>query len=362
MIEEMRSIDTSAIEDLVQIKKEEDILNERLQKMEEKTSEVSEIVFKRVRSDYETRLGALDKQARPLKDQARREYGKLVVLHGRMEQALQDARLAKEEVEFRKDLGEFEEKDFTDRITEAEKLVEERQAHLDEASELKQRFLNAVRSEAELEGPPPEPEPEPVPEPEPEPKPEPEPEPEPEPGDETTPTAAHEMAKPGSLAAEPEPAAPAPPSFEESPQATMMQEAPPRTIDAPTPPPPEVADMMTEVVPMEEVPMAAAPDAAGTVVFSMPRLVYLVNNEPAQEIALKLGTTTIGRAPTNMVRLDDEAVSRHHAQIIQGTEGYRVVDLGSKTGTHVNAKRVREQMLAEGDILQIGLQKFVYRV
>jgi diguanylate cyclase (GGDEF)-like protein len=64
--------------------------------------------------------------------------------------------------------------------------------------------------------------------------------------------------------------------------------------------------------------------------------------------------TTIGRSNLANVQLDEEGVSRRHAQIVQ--EGDRVLlrDLGSKNGTFVNGERVSERALQEGDKIVLG--------
>ena len=93
----------------------------------------------------------------------------------------------------------------------------------------------------------------------------------------------------------------------------------------------------------------------------MPRIVSLIDNEPAEQHALKPGITSIGRSPKNQIRLPQAAVSRHHANIILNTEGYRIVDLGSDNGIFVNGQRVKEHQLADGDIIQIGTQKLMYK-
>ncbi|RKY24771.1 MAG: hypothetical protein DRP79_07315, partial [Planctomycetota bacterium] len=62
----------------------------------------------------------------------------------------------------------------------------------------------------------------------------------------------------------------------------------------------------------------------------------------------------IGRSPSCQIRLADERVSRHHAQIEPVPEGYLLTDLGSGNGTFVNGKKVTEQRLRIGDRIQVG--------
>jgi hypothetical protein len=48
----------------------------------------------------------------------------------------------------------------------------------------------------------------------------------------------------------------------------------------------------------------------------------------------------IGRAPGCHLRLTDSSVSRRHAELRRGAEGWVLYDLGSTNGTHVNGHRV----------------------
>lgn len=62
----------------------------------------------------------------------------------------------------------------------------------------------------------------------------------------------------------------------------------------------------------------------------------------------------IGRAEGNDLVLADPRVSRFHAEIERGPEGYVLRDLGSTNGTLVGGRRVRERLLEDGDLISIG--------
>ncbi|HHO52652.1 MAG TPA: FHA domain-containing protein [Deltaproteobacteria bacterium] len=63
---------------------------------------------------------------------------------------------------------------------------------------------------------------------------------------------------------------------------------------------------------------------------------------------------SIGRSEDRDVVIPDPASSRHHCQImVQGNE-YVLRDMGSANGVFVNAVRVRECTLADGDLVRIG--------
>jgi hypothetical protein len=70
-------------------------------------------------------------------------------------------------------------------------------------------------------------------------------------------------------------------------------------------------------------------------------------------------TLTIGRDEDCDIHLPDRQVSRNHARIYWSGDHYRIEDLGSKNGTHVNGQDVQGNTslpLQDGDELQIALR------
>ena len=74
-----------------------------------------------------------------------------------------------------------------------------------------------------------------------------------------------------------------------------------------------------------------------------------------QRISLGDRPVTIGRLSDCTIPLNDQNVSRRHAEIRPGRGAYVVADLGSTNGTMVNGTRIGgEQRLSDGDILSFG--------
>lgn len=71
--------------------------------------------------------------------------------------------------------------------------------------------------------------------------------------------------------------------------------------------------------------------------------------------------TTLGRHPSNTVRLVDREVSKEHATIERMGRDFILRDLGSSNGTFVNGRRVRELKLREGDEIALGSSRLVFR-
>jgi FHA domain/zinc-ribbon domain len=71
--------------------------------------------------------------------------------------------------------------------------------------------------------------------------------------------------------------------------------------------------------------------------------------------------TTIGRSPDCDIFLDDVTVSRKHAVLLHGDDGYYIEDQGSLNGTFLNRTRIESSArLENGDELQIGKYKLTF--
>jgi hypothetical protein len=312
MPDDLKQIDTSAIAELIRIRDEEDRFQDRLQKMETSRGTVSPAVFERVQRDYASRLEALDAEARPLRERARAEYAKLRVLQSAAERGMQEVGLAKEELEFRNSLGEFQDGDFAAKLEACQKDLTERKTWSEEIQGMREQFRRAFRSETDLDSPaatvpagvpPAEPAAEPVAEPATEP-------------DDATRILSADKAAPG-----------APPAANRTPVTTQVTRAP----------------------------------SQSTVATAAARVVRIVDGQEEKVFSLRPETNTIGRHPKSEIELPFTEVSRRHAEINLGPEGFRIVDLNSNNGVYVNGKKVKEQVLADGDLIQIGTQNLRFR-
>lgn len=74
-------------------------------------------------------------------------------------------------------------------------------------------------------------------------------------------------------------------------------------------------------------------------------------------INLEIGETSVGRAATNKIFVDDPAASRRHAKIVvsEDEKNISVLDLNSTNGTYLNSERIMGPVqLKNGDSLRIG--------
>jgi len=78
-----------------------------------------------------------------------------------------------------------------------------------------------------------------------------------------------------------------------------------------------------------------------------------VNLEP-------LSTVVIGREPHCDFALDDASMSRRHCEVRHGGDRVIIRDLGSANGTLVNNRAVDEQVIRDGDMIQLGSVVFKF--
>jgi adenylate cyclase len=92
------------------------------------------------------------------------------------------------------------------------------------------------------------------------------------------------------------------------------------------------------------------------------KLVIMEGRDKGREIRISKKTFLIGRAQENDLILVDDMSSRMHAEIVISDDGrYTVKDARSKNGLFVNGCRVIEHELTDGDIVQVGKNKLLFK-
>jgi len=312
---ELAGIDVAPVDALKELKRERDVLDERLKQMDAIKGEVAEAVYIRVRADYETRCRTLEQQADPLRGKAREQYTNLTRLLERFKADHEAVTLDRQEIELRHKLGEFDKKEFDSRIKNLEGIIAQRAEASAKAQELRQRFLESVHSESELNA--------------------------------TTGANFRTLEQPAAVVPEPAltPPPPAPP-------------APPAA--------PQKAPSETQVMPALDVAAlrtvtGAAPGAGATVVLRSARLVPQTPEAGKNAVLLTLKSLVIGADSGNDVRVGGPGVEGKHAQITVSMAGYTVIDMNTSHGTRVNAEKIRERLLRDQDVIQVGAARWVFR-
>ena len=86
----------------------------------------------------------------------------------------------------------------------------------------------------------------------------------------------------------------------------------------------------------------------------MARLILSLDSQVLAEYNMGKERYTIGRLPDNDVRIDNPAVSGHHALVINILNDSFLEDLNSTNGTYVNGKLINKHALQHGDLITCG--------
>ena len=92
----------------------------------------------------------------------------------------------------------------------------------------------------------------------------------------------------------------------------------------------------------------------------MAKLTYSSSGQLQDWVLVPNQPVTIGRDVECQIRINDPAVSRHHARLVCLYEEWFVEDLRSTNGTFVNQARVMKQILNPRDVLRIGDQELQF--
>src|SRR5690606_9553639 len=90
-------------------------------------------------------------------------------------------------------------------------------------------------------------------------------------------------------------------------------------------------------------------------------LEVLDGESAGQVISLDKERLSLGRRPGNDVVLKDEKASGNHAEVVREGDAWVLRDLGSRNGTRMDGRDVKEVGLSPGDVFQVGLTRIGFR-
>jgi hypothetical protein len=89
--------------------------------------------------------------------------------------------------------------------------------------------------------------------------------------------------------------------------------------------------------------------------------ILIVDHQGQKRGAVLRDRVLIGRRSMNHLVIEHNAVSRMHAWIDRGVDGYVLTDMRSRSGTRVNQQPVAEPLiLADGDVIEIGPARLTF--
>jgi len=127
--------------------------------------------------------------------------------------------------------------------------------------------------------------------------------------------------------------------------------------------------------PEEERPQSEAPpeDFGHTMVYSIDREARRMEAPASyggramlvgggKRTVLSGSRVVIGRSRDADLVISDPNISRRHAELRRGDEGWQIVDLGSTNGIKVNGRRVDQQALRPGDQITVGVTDLTFEL
>jgi uncharacterized phage infection (PIP) family protein YhgE len=90
------------------------------------------------------------------------------------------------------------------------------------------------------------------------------------------------------------------------------------------------------------------------------RMLVAVNANKIARYPILPGGITVGTSPENDIQLTDGFVSYRHARITETAAGCVLKDLDSSNGTWINQRRIKWQVLSDGDLVDFGPLRFEF--
>lgn len=317
------------VEQLETIKAEQQLVSDRLQRMQARRGDVAEAVYLRVHADYQRQAEALASRARPLQQAVRELLRQERERLAELEAACSSADLDRQEAEFRHALGEFDEAELRARVEAIEAQLGQTRRQREASEALIERMRAAFIDPALIDAPE-----------------------APAHDDAADPAAAEPAAAPrdGASSSEPEPvgapAAMAPAGAEELASTLIMP-----TLNA-TP------------TAAASPPAAASTRTASGASTTILRTAQLIPQNPVAGLkpyTLGLRGATIGSDPSCEIRIAGIGVAGAHARISVSARGFTIEDLGAPAGTRVGGEKIQSQLLKNEDLIQIGAARFLFK-
>lgn len=336
-------INQTLLDETAKLRQERAVLSERMAKIEATRDQVSPQVFERVSGEYRSKFDAITQSLLEKKAEVDRELSTLYDTRQKVTANLDVQKTALEELEFRKQLGEFDEKEFEERSKEAKEKLGKFQMIIDAvtANIKKYEALFADFEPAPLEPSQPTPVATKMPP--------------------ATSATAHARPAAGATATIPvkRKAPAAQPDYnlpQEQSQGyfSSADDVSERPTGVALPPAPPKTQRTQVYVPTQKTTGGSVSGSTSPSI--RPGTAYLkVTRGAADSPKYPLGKeTTIGRAHTNHIVLKEARISRQHAIIRQAGKEFVIEDLQSSNGVVVNGEKIKEHVLTNGDQIQIG--------
>ena len=86
----------------------------------------------------------------------------------------------------------------------------------------------------------------------------------------------------------------------------------------------------------------------------MMQIIMKLNSTVIKEFNTDQNEIIIGREPGSDIQIDNIAISREHACIVNGPNDFFIEDMNSKNGIFINGKKITKKFLKTNDEVTIG--------
>ncbi len=295
------------IEKIKKLDGEKRIFLERIEKLKEKKGSISDIVYQKVKGDYDKKVDTLDAEIYPLVEQLAVQKSEVESMLKEIEQELSEVNIKKEEIQVRCDLGEFSQKKADEMIKAIEDENKERFDLFEKLKNYSKKMEEVLRENILMQE--------------------------------------NNM-----------------PDFEEEKDngefsdaiSDVNQEDLEDAFETKT----GINTHLPEIpVPNEDKTVfdySLNNEEGKTMLIRQPVLEIISGENAGTQFRLKLGTTNIGSDESNDIVLNDFSVEFKHAQVVFEPDGFKIYDFNSEKGVFVNGKKVSECILNEGDEIVLG--------
>jgi hypothetical protein len=313
--EHITAVDTTVLESMLAIRKEQARLKDYRERAKQLRDKVTEAVYQKVVDGYSDRVASLERQATPMKAQVCNASRELQALFERTTLSQEEARGEVQELEFRHAVGELDAAQLAERMQEPKRIIEEGRAELAVIEQLKVRFSEIFEQNEDV-------------------------------------NAGAQQEQRGPL-----------PRQRAASSDTTMTTAEPSDQPAPIPFDQRPDSVASTLAPLESrLALSGPTEGSEASTFPAPIAALIVVGSDVPSAEYRLGALTyLGRSEDNQIQIVEPRASRRHALVAVTADGYTLKDLQSQNGTFVNGERIKERLLSDGDRIGIGDIQMIFR-
>lgn len=301
------------IKSIKKLDDEKKVYLERMEKLEEKKGTITDVVYNKIKGDYDKKIETLNAEIYPLVEQLAVQKSEVESMLNEIEEELAEVNIKKEEIQVRCDLGEFSQEKADEMIKALDDENKERFDLFNKLKDYSEKMDEVLQTNILMQ-------------------------------ENNTP----DFEEPDVYVED----------IEDKTAGNNMEDVTPDDIGESFETKTGIQTGISNAVDMEDGtifdPSLVDNKEGKTMLIRQPKLEIIAGGNIGTEFRLKLGTTNIGNDESNDIIIDNPTVEFKHAQIVFEPEGFKIYDFNSEKGIYVNGVKVTEYVLNIGDIITLG--------